>query len=321
MAVMGGVMINPVLPIAIMIPVTIAMLAGFIIGAIRRQGSRRRRIISVMTGVLVCACIFTMNLRIMRLSDAGDAERPALDVLFVVDSTISMWADDYGQKAYRMDGVKDTIDYIMEDMKGCSFALVSFDTKSSIRLPLTQDAQCISDAMGSLYPPSEYLAKGSSMNVPHDDMKRMLDHMGTEKGHKRIVFFFSDGEITNGEKLMSYKDLSGSIDGGAVLGYGTSKGANMQDLDGSDVYDPDTYDRAVSKIDEETLQTVAGDLGVSYLHVKDKKDVKDIVSAELLSAKNVSEKVEGTFNYEDTYYYLLPLLMFALLAEFVLFME
>ena len=313
--------INPVIPLIIMIPATLMMIICFVTGSIRRHEAVRRRTASILIGTLICLCIFTINMRIMIQSDAGDAEKPALDVLFVVDSTISMWADDYGNNGYRIDGVRDTIDYIMEEMKGSSVALISFDTKSNIRLPLTQDAQSISDAMMSFYPQSQYVARGSSMNIPHDDMKRMLEHMGTENGHKRIVFFFSDGEITNGEELISYRDLAGSTDGGAVLGYGTSEGAEMKDLNGTAVYDYETYKNAVSKIDEKTLQTIAGDLGVSYLHVKNTKDVEETVAAELLSARKITEKTEGLVNYEDTYFYLLPFLMALLIAELLLIRE
>lgn len=313
--------VNPVFTLQVMIPVTVLLFASLLIGALRHPGTPARRVISVLLAVLICSSIFTINLRVMKKAPAGQFARPNLDVLFVVDNTISMWAKDYGNGHSRMDGVVETVDTIMDGLQGSSFALVNFDTQSSVRLPLTQDAESIHDAMTSLYPPSQYLAKGSSLNVPHDDMKRMLARMGLEKNHKRIVFFCSDGEITNGDQLISYRDLSSDVDGGAVLCFGSEKGASMRDLENQVVYDPGTYDKAVSKIDEQTMRAIAADLGITYLHVGQKKDVNGIIAAELLKAQTVFEAGKGVTDYEDTYYVLLPVLLLCFCAELILFKD
>lgn len=92
----------------------------------------------------------------------------------------------------------------------------------------------------------------------------------------------------------------------------------MKDVDGYTVRDTETYDDAVSKLDESNLQQVASDLGVEYIHVTDKKDVDSIIANALANAENVEDTQEGLANYEDTYYYLVPVLIVLLLGEVLL---
>ena len=92
----------------------------------------------------------------------------------------------------------------------------------------------------------------------------------------------------------------------------------MKDVDGYTVRDTETYDDAVSKLDESNLQQVASDLGVEYIHVTDKKDVDSIIANALANAENVEDTHEGLANYEDTYYYLVPVLIVLLLGEVLL---
>ena len=99
------------------------------------------------------------------------------------------------------------------------------------------------------------------MNVVYDEMKTMLLSSDNKEGRMTIVLFITDGEITDDSELQSYKELSQYVDGGAVLGYGTDKGGKMLDRYGSYIRDPQTYDDAVSKIDEKNLRQIQIHLG------------------------------------------------------------
>ncbi|MBQ7428503.1 MAG: VWA domain-containing protein [Butyrivibrio sp.] len=309
---------NPMIPVAVAGPIVLVMFAAFAYGAIRYGATAIRRVAALILAFMICACVFTINLRIMKPDSDSKYTRPNLDVLFVVDTSISMWAKDYGLNKARMDGARDTCNYIMDQLAGSSFALVTFDYESSIRMPLTQDDEYLSDTLDVITVKSIYYAKGTSLNTPYNDMERMLLHMGKKEGHSRIVFFISDGEITNGDELQSYAALADMVDGGAVLGFGTEEGSTMKDVDGYTVRDTENYDEAVSKLDESNLQQVASDLGVEYIHVTDKKDVDSIIANALANAENVEDTQEGLANYEDTYYYLVPVLIVLLLGEVLL---
>ena len=308
--------INPIIPVAIMLPIVLLMLFLFVFGTWKYVYGVGRKVVSITLAVLICLCIFVIDLRIMKYSPDSEYSRPNLDVLFVVDTTISMWATDYGNGKTRYEGVQDTCEYIMEKLKGSSFALITFNDTSDIRLPLTQDIQSITDVLDSLDAPSQYISKGTSLNSSYADMARMLEHMGNEEGHLRVVFFITDGEITNEEELISYADLSEKIDAGAVLGFGTEEGAKMKDGDGITVRDwSSNYKEAISCIDEDNLIQLSGDLGVEYVHITKPSDVDGILQEALTNSELVTDTRDGLENYEDTYYYLVPVLLILLLCE------
>ncbi len=77
------------------------------------------------------------------------------------------------------------------------------------------------------------------------------------------------------ELATTFAELAPDIDGGAVLGYGTAEGAPMIEFHGSDelvtgdspyVIDYATSEPAISRLDEENLTGIAGELDVPYLH-------------------------------------------------------
>lgn len=308
-------------PVPVIFLLLLFLFAAFVTGTIRHHESMRRRILSLFLALLICLCLFGINLRVMKHGNDGQYERPALDVLFVTDTTISMWAEDYGNSKTRISGATQTMNHIMEQMSGSSFSLVTFDSESTIRCPLTQDIQCIADVADAFMQPDEFLAKGSSLNAPHDNVERMLTHMGGKDEHMRIVFFLSDGEITNEEALASYADLAKMCDGGAVLGFGTAEGAKMNDAYGDEIMDPEDYEPAISKLDETTLRQLSDDLEVPYIHVTEDTDVDAVIKDDLLQAQTVIEEREDLTNYEDTYFYLVPVLLALLMAELFLFKE
>ncbi|MBR4207475.1 MAG: VWA domain-containing protein [Lachnospiraceae bacterium] len=311
---------EPVFPIALMIPVMIVVFFALSLNGIRRGSSLIRKTASVIISLLLVADTGFMLARPMVKNNEVEYTRPNLDVLFVVDNTISMWAKDC-RAGTRMKEAEDTIDRIMETLKGSSFALITFGSESEIRMPLTQDAQSISDAVTTLRNPSKYVAKGSSLNAPYEDMKYMLEHMGKDEERQRIVFFISDGEITNGDKLMDFSPLKKMTDGGAVLGFGSEKGANMKDVDGYNIYDYDKNMDAVSRIDKDNLKSIADDLDIAFIHVEWPEDADIVTVAALEKARQVMEDRGGMDAWDDIYYRFIPLFIILLFAEALIYRE
>ncbi len=339
---------NPILPIIVIIPIIAMVFAGLFIGMIRSHGSVWKKTIENVITVLICICIYVINLRVMVPSNEATVTVPSLNVLFVVDSTISMWAEDYDGDESRIDGTKEACNAIMDEFTGSSFALITFSDKAEVQIPLTPDRQSITDALDYLYEPSMYAAKGSNMNSPVDEMDRILQHMKAEyENRETIVFIFSDGEETlesdkadkssdedtdeeedeeddedndsSGSKYSPYSRLLGKIDGGAVIGIGSEDGATMKDGNGLDIYDPQTGDLAVSCIGEESLEAIASKMGVEYIHMEEVDDIDDTVESIITDAKYEAELREDVENKDDTYFYMLPVLMVLLVSEILLF--
>ncbi|MEE0955454.1 MAG: VWA domain-containing protein [Eubacterium sp.] len=309
---------NPILPAAPVFIIAFA-LAGLGIWNILRKKSFSipikiiRSLILVLTAVLAV----TINMRPMKESYISDVPRKDMDVLFVLDTTVSMWAND--SACLRIDAAIEDCRDIMKGLDGAGFGLIRFDNEAMILAPFTTDVDNVQDALETLEQPDSYYAKGSSINTPYEAMQQVLQSSAKKEGRVTIVFFLGDGEITDGSELVSYKELKQYVDGGAVLGYGTAEGGTMKSEYGT-VYGYDengNFGEGVSKINEENLKQIADDLGVRYVNRTQKESLERILRSVDSIAEQTIEKSRSAVVYDDLYYYLtLPLLACIVLEGF-----
>lgn len=279
------------------------------------------RILFITKTLCIAIFIFTINLRVMKPTYDTQIMLKNIDVLFVVDNTLSMYAQD--DTSYtRMTQVKIDLSNIMAKFDGSNFAMIKFDNTSQILSPFTQDIRNIQDILDVLDRPDTYYAKGSSLNTPYNDMEKLLQSSYEKSERMTIAFFISDGEITDGSTLQSYQPLQEYIDGGAVLGYGTTTGGKMriEDFYSEYLQDDATGSDAISKIDETNLNAIASDLGIEYIHMPN----QDTLDSLLTKITNQSSSILGDSNavsYEDIYYYFAWPLIGLLLIELIIFIR
>lgn len=231
------------------------------------------------------------------------------DVYFVLDTTSSMAAEDYGDDQPRLTGAKADIEAIADRLAGSRFSLITFDADTVQRLPLTTDASALASGVASTTQEISVYSRGSSIGQPAAFLEKQLaSDQDAAPDRTRIVYYLGDGEQTVSTAPESFAPLADLVDGGAVLGYGTEEGGPMrtfsgyrddffgddqsddQGSDGSSTDDPDAGDpgaaddyiqyygpngqeTAISMIDEKALNTIAGQLGVEYVHSEPGSDV------------------------------------------------
>lgn len=286
--------ISPVLPIPVMAIICIGLIA------LKRKG-----VWNYTRQIIIAVLIFAINLRPAIPTDKVTVVKNDVDVLFVVDNTISMLAEDYGSDdERRMDAVRQDIETIMGEFEGARFGLLTFDDTANYVIPYTSEASIVLSATETLEGRLKEYAGGTSLNISYDAMKDVLesnlgldgddddddedeDDRVTGEDRIQVVFYISDGEITSGDRLRSFEKISALIDTGAVLGYGTSQGGKMYVRN----YTTGTYEllqyydngfnlvTALSKIDEGNLQDVANDLGIGYYHMQNHSDLNEAISA------------------------------------------
>ena len=294
---------------------TIVTLYSIIRRGIRR-GSPARKLTAILLLAVMIAGVATVWYRPKYHSSSTDIITSNLDVALVVDTTISMWAEDHG-KGTRMDGVKKDIDRIMNKLPGSSFSLIRFDNGAEILTPYTQDINLIHEILDEFHMPAYSTATGSSPNTAHEAMKAVLQSAAARQGNRRtIVFFFSDGETTDGSSLMSFADLSGMINDGAVMGYGTEKGGRMYYPGRGYITDTSRGTDARSVIDEGALRQIAEDLDIAYVnrtsgpaHAFEGK----LESVRLMS-RDAAVSDENAPSDKETYHYFAMLIAVLLLA-------
>ena len=202
----------PIIPIWIMTIIC----ALLIVISVKNRKSRIRRCIIVVL-------LFFINLRIMFVSDDSNIYNINLDVLFVIDNTISMAAEDYEGKATRLDAVKNDCTYISERLQGARFSIITFSNESKVIIPFTRDINMTLQAINTLQVTNKLYAKGSTPGVAFNDMREVLKFSRNNSKNKQVVFFISDGEVTSEEGIGDFSELKKYIDYGFVLGYGTEK--------------------------------------------------------------------------------------------------
>lgn len=307
--------INPIIPIWVMAIICVFFLV------LKRKGRA-----NYIRQIFIVILLFVINLRIMVPGDDVPTLAPKVDVLFVVDNTISMLAEDYNGDGIRMDAVKDDCKYITEQFPGASFSVVTFGDSVQRMIPYTVDANMAVETVGLLHGQPRYHAQGTSLNEVMGAMKQFLDD---DRENFKILFFISDGEVINSEELKSYQELGKYVDGGAVLGYGTEKGGPMKPVDYLEdyleaeylTYYDDNYEEqlALSKIDEGNLKSIASDFGIDYVHMTSQSEINSIIK-DLQTKVNDLEVVtdmESKEGYADIYYLFVIPLVVLLIADFI----
>lgn len=252
--------LDPLLPWPVIVGAAVLIAVVFAARVRRRPG----------TGALVRSggiAVAALLIAIDPATTAGQsqARHTAADVLFVVDTTASMAAEDYGPIATgatdrpRLDGVRADITELASHFPGAHFSLVRFDSQARIDLPWTTDAAALETSIAVLRQERAAYSRGSQLELALAAIGEQLPRpTATGDDGFSIVFYFSDGERTaatsTGPSLSeqagqmlgpdtidvddrspaveTFADLAGIVDAGAVLGYGTAEGAAMQEFVG-----------------------------------------------------------------------------------------
>lgn len=279
----------------------------------------------ILPRLLIIIMLFMINLRIMYPSGKGEIEVNNIEVLFVVDNSISMKAEDYHGKT-RFDAFKNDCNYIINRLRGARYAFIAFSNSSAIEFPFINDSHLIKQELDIIKVRTGYDARGSSLDGPYEDMELLLKDSHSREGQLTVLLFISDGEITTEHnEVRSYAGLKEYVDFGAVLGYGTLNGGKMKadsyfstDERSSDGYILDKTNGgkvAISKLDENNLKKIASDIGIKYIQMDKTNRINNLLDDIIKEAVKENEDAENI--YEDTYYIYAIILLVILLWEYV----
>ncbi|MGP9539621.1 vWA domain-containing protein [Brachybacterium sp. AOP43-C2-M15] len=290
------------LPLWATIPLFGTMLTLCAVLLVRRPRQRAawgRRLLMVLLLLVVA-------LRPVTPIEGEQTQRMNANVFFVVDRTGSMNAEDYAGEQPRLEGVTADMERIMGMTEGARYSIIAFDSSATQQLPLTTDAGAARAWIDTLTTEPTAYSTGSNVDRPLTTLMVQISEAQREDPDSSVlVYFLSDGENTDDRESESFEQAAGFIDGGAVLGYGTAEGGPMKVEGGTDdgeyITGPDGQ-QGVSVIDEEQLQTIAGELGVPYLH-RDDPEAEIEGTMEGITLRPVPiESRRGVASFEDWYW-------------------
>lgn len=190
-----------------------------------------------------------------------------VDVVIMIDRTTSMAAEDHAGHQPRLAGVKEDMFSILSAASGSRFAVVVFDNEARVALPFTTDVMAVSSLVDAIGWRETSYGTGSDISIGIDEAQELLEQSRRERPEVgRYLVYAGDGEQTASTSPSSFSPLADLIDGGLVLGYGTTNGGPMKEYQGSDTYVTWNGERAYSRIDHSALRTISYDLGVAYDH-------------------------------------------------------
>jgi Ca-activated chloride channel family protein len=270
--------LQPILPWWVMVPLIAAVvvfLGWRLVQASREHSAGIRR-----DWLFRSALVLLLLAAALRPGVPGGSSQAAavdVNVFFVVDTSSSIAAEDYGVSP-RLDGVRQDIMAIAGELAGARFTLLTFDSNAIVRMPLTTDTTALDTSVSVLQPQVTAFSKGSSVTAAGTLLAdRLRAARDSHPERPRLVYYLGDGEQTIAKAPEAIRLDGGLVDGGAVLGYGTADGGRMkentgqgsgQDAGAGYIQDGSsgTGKDAISIIDEDRLQGIAGQLGVPYVH-------------------------------------------------------
>ena len=114
-------------------------------------------------------------------------KRSDANVLFVVDTTGSMAAEDYNGGEPRLAGVRHDIAALADEFPGAHFALVTFNSRTRVIVPWTTDRGALDSATQLLRQEWTLYAQGTRLDEPLPTMRRRAAPGRTESRLRRGV--------------------------------------------------------------------------------------------------------------------------------------
>lgn len=259
----------PVLALAIWVLVRPPQGAGGRVADTRTLAGHRA--LWAMRVLLVLACAVLL----LRPGIPGGATQTLAtdtDIVLVVDTTASIVAEDWGDGEPRLDGIREDVRALVQEYPGARFALITADAAAELRVPLTTDTTALMGSLEVLRPEVTSQSRGSSIGVAAPLLEETLASAAESSGDRsRMVFYFGDGEQTDGSAPAAFGASERYTDSGAVFGYGTTEGGRMRITTGGVAEGGSEYIQyqgadALSVIDEGNLEIIADQLGIAYEH-------------------------------------------------------
>jgi len=160
-------------------------------------------------------------------------DRSGLDVVFAVDVSLSMMAEDAQPSRLARSG--DLMRAVVQDLAGARFGVVAFTGSASRLLPLTEDHAAIESILDVVGP--------ELLSTPGTDLERALStafgSFPADSDRHRAVVVFSDGEAHSGDESVPAREAAARGIGVFTVTVGTPQGSAVPLRDGGRAFDRD----------------------------------------------------------------------------------
>jgi len=253
--------LHPVLPPLVLAVTAVLVAAQFIALRRWRKSGRNRTMLWRWLLVTSAAMLLVFSaIRVIITGDDDSATRSAGDtepnVFLVVDRSPDMAVADIDGRS-RMEVAREDIEALIDRYPRARFAVIGFASAPTLQWPLSADAWSLRAVLDILTPYAYSQDAVTQTNAGAAGTLLRYQLISAVQQYPRattLVFYLGAGAPESQLPAREFDPPVDSVDGGAVLGYGTPVGGPV----------PGT-DSPLSAIDETTLRAVSGQLGVPYI--------------------------------------------------------
>lgn len=253
--------LHPVLPPLLL--VATALLVATQILALRRWRLSGHRRSTPWRWLLVTAAALLLVVAASRVVLFADDQAPArsagdteANVFLLIDRSPDMAVRDLDGRT-RMEVARDDLEALIDRYPRARFAVIGFAAGPSLDWPLSADTWSLRPVLDTITPYAYGPDAVTQTNAGAASTVLRYQLISAVQQYPRattLVFYLGAGAAESELPAREFTPPDGSVDGGAVLGYGTSQGGAIP---GTDI--------ERSAVDEATLRGVADQLGVPYV--------------------------------------------------------
>lgn len=240
---------SPVVPPVLLIAVAVAVVVLRLLTMRQLARTPGQRWTTVWRWSALTLAVVLMLIAAARPAIGGDAVESAAsqdgdataNVFLVVDRSADSAVTDPGAGQSRIADIRDDIAALIDRYPQARFAMITFAARSSVEWPLSEDNWSLKPVVAAVtaYPDTE----GGEVNAAAaaNVLRYQLIAAGQRSpGAQNLVFYFGSGAPASQAPQGEFAPVPGSVDGGAVFGYGATR-------------------------DEARLQAIADQLGVPFV--------------------------------------------------------
>lgn len=227
----------------------------------------------VLSLAIACLAIALVNPKIGTKLET--VKREGVDIVFAVDVSKSMLAEDVAPN--RLDKSKQLVTQIINNLSGDRVGIIAYAGKAFPQLPITTDygsAKMFLQSMNT----DMLSSQGTAINEAIDLAKTYYDD---DQQTNRVLIIISDGEDHNQAFAKVAKEAGEEGIRIFTIGVGTPKGARIPEKRNGILlnYKKDMNgETVITRLDEETLKTIAKEANGVYINGNNTKVVVDEVA-------------------------------------------
>ncbi|ULE34172.1 vWA domain-containing protein [Mycobacterium sp. IDR2000157661] len=183
---------------------------------------------------------------------ASRSDDAAPNVFLVVDRSADTGVTDYDDGRTRLAGIRDDVTAVIDRYPNARIAMITFASRPSLEWPLSKDSWSLKPVVAGLSPVTADAGEVNAAAAANILRYQLIAAGQRQPGAPNLVFYFGSGAPGSSAPQGEFDPVPNSVDGGAVLGYGTAR-------------------------NEAGLQRLADQLGVPYIARDGARPVTEVI--------------------------------------------